>query len=303
MTNENFSQRDDKQFFLYMSFFYYNCNCIYWYKHMKCKIITLVENCVYGRKLQAEHGLSLYVEAGEHVVLFDTGASDLFVRNARFLHCDLQKVDYLVLSHGHSDHTGGLETFLDINKRAKVVCKREALDPKFKGERENGIRHAGCLDMSRFIFIDRTTEILPGVWLFPKLTISDEKDTHFEQFLVKRGGELIPDRFEDELALVLKGDEGLAVLSACSHRGITNILRSISSYFDNSRLKMLTGGFHIHNAPTEKDNAIIEGLKHFMPDQIGVCHCSGVDKFALFYSLFGNKVFYNHTGCVKEIEL
>lgn len=66
---------------------------------------------------------------------------------------------------------------------------------------------------------------------------------------------------------------------------------------------MLTGGFHIHNAPTEKDNVIIEWLKHFMPDQIGVCHCSGVDKFALFYSLFGNRVFYNHTGCVKEIEL
>lgn len=51
---------------------------------MKYKITTLVENCVYGRKLQAEHGLSLYVEAGDNVVLFDTGASDLFARNARF---------------------------------------------------------------------------------------------------------------------------------------------------------------------------------------------------------------------------
>ena len=50
---------------------------------MKCRITTLVENCVYGRKLQAEHGLSLYVEAGGNVVLFDTGASDLFIRNAR----------------------------------------------------------------------------------------------------------------------------------------------------------------------------------------------------------------------------
>ena len=81
---------------------------------MKCRITTLVENCVYGRKLQAEHGLSLYVEVGDNVVLFDKGASELFVRNARLLHCDLQKVDYLVLSHGHSDHAGGLETFLVI---------------------------------------------------------------------------------------------------------------------------------------------------------------------------------------------
>ena len=61
-------------------------------------ITTLVENCVYGRKLQAEHGLSLYIETSEHRLLFDTGASDLFIRNARLLHIDLQKVDYLILS-------------------------------------------------------------------------------------------------------------------------------------------------------------------------------------------------------------
>lgn len=168
-------------------------NLIKWHEIQKN---TLVENCVYGRKLQGEHGLSLYVEVGDNVVLFDTGVSDLFARNARFLHCDLEKVDYLVLSHRHSDHAGGLEAFLDINKKAKVVCKSETLAPKFKGDRENGIKHSERLDMSRFMFVDKTTEILPGV-----------------------------------------------------------------------------------------------------------CHCSGVDKYALFHSICGDKVFYNHTGCVKEIDL
>ena len=60
---------------------------------MNYKITTLVENCVYGRKLQAEHGLSLYIETAEHKLLFDTGASDLFIRNARLLHIDLREVD------------------------------------------------------------------------------------------------------------------------------------------------------------------------------------------------------------------
>ena len=270
---------------------------------MKCKITTLVENCVYGRKLKAEHGLSLFVEAGDNVVLFDTGASDLFIRNARLLHCDLQRVDYLVLSHGHSDHSGGLEAFLEINKKAKVLCKREALDPKFKGDRENGIRNAVRMDMSRFIFVDKTTEILPGIWIFPDLPVINEDDTHFEQFIVKRDGELIPDRFEDELALVLKGEESMILLSACSHRGITNILRSVSSFFNENHLKMIMGGFHIHNASSDKDDVIVNGLKNSLPDELGVCHCSGVDKYALFYSLWGNKVFYNHTGCIKEVEL
>ena len=98
---------------------------------MGYKITTLVENCVYGRKLQAEHGLSLYIETQEHRLLFDTGASDLFIRNARLLHIDLQKVDYLILSHGLSDHTGGLRYFLELNTQATVVCKREIFSPKF----------------------------------------------------------------------------------------------------------------------------------------------------------------------------
>lgn len=92
---------------------------------MSYKITTLVENCVYGRKLQAEHGLSLYIEIQGNRILFDTGASDLFIRNARLLRIDLQKVDYLILSHGHSDHTGGLRYFLELNTQATVVCKRE----------------------------------------------------------------------------------------------------------------------------------------------------------------------------------
>lgn len=69
---------------------------------MNYKITTLAENSVYGKGLQGEHGLSLLVEAGEHKVLFDTGASDLFLRNARLLGLDLSDVEYVVLSHGHS---------------------------------------------------------------------------------------------------------------------------------------------------------------------------------------------------------
>ena len=79
---------------------------------MKCRITTLVENCVYGRKLQAEHGLSLYVEAGGNGVLFDTGAYELFLRNARFLYCDFQRVYYIVFLYGDSYPFGGLEGFL-----------------------------------------------------------------------------------------------------------------------------------------------------------------------------------------------
>ena len=93
---------------------------------MSIKITTLVENSVYGKGLQGEHGLSLLVDTGEHRLLFDTGASDLFIRNAGALGIDLGDVDFLVLSHGHRDHTGGLHHFLAMNHKAKVTARKSS---------------------------------------------------------------------------------------------------------------------------------------------------------------------------------
>ena len=99
---------------------------------MHYKITTLVENAVYRRNLQAEHGLSLLIENNGYKILFDTGQSDLFIRNATLSDIEIAEVDFLILSHGHSDHTGGLRHFLSVNKKASVICKQEALYRKFK---------------------------------------------------------------------------------------------------------------------------------------------------------------------------
>ena len=168
-------------------------------------ITTLVENCVYNRKLEAEHGLSLYVRTPEKRILFDTGQSDLLLRNATLLHIDLKAVDALVLSHGHSDHTGGLRAFLAENDRATVFCKRDALNRKFKKERENGLLDASSLDLSRFCFVDEVTEIYPGVVLCPDIPLSQKEDTHFGHFFTEVNGQRIPDTFTDELAVFLLG--------------------------------------------------------------------------------------------------
>ena len=94
---------------------------------MSIKITTLVENSVYGKGLQGEHGLSLLVDTGEHRLLFDTGASDLFIRNARILGIDLKEVDFLVLSHGHRDHTGDAHPYQQAGKARAlpvVPCRK-----------------------------------------------------------------------------------------------------------------------------------------------------------------------------------
>lgn len=269
---------------------------------MNIKITTLVENSVYGKGLQGEHGLSLLVDTGGHRLLFDTGASDLFIRNARVLGIDLREVDFLVLSHGHRDHTGGLHHFLALNDKAKVICKKELFRPKFKEERENGVMQPDALDSTRFRFVEETTELCPGVFVFPQLAITDEEDTHFEHFFTTaEGGGRQADTFADELVLVLRQAGGISVLSACSHRGITNIVRTVQDNFPQQPLRLVLGGFHIRNTEREKFEVIARFFENRLPQRLGVCHCTGIDKYALFRQCFGDRVFYNYTGRVETL--
>lgn len=265
------------------------------------KITVLLENCVYKHHLKAEHGLSLMVETPSKKILFDTGSSELFASNARLLGYDIKDIDYLVLSHGHRDHTGGLHHFLKNNSTARVICKKQILERKYKLERENGIKNIDSLDLSRFDFVDHSTELGDGVTVFGDIEITNPNDTHFDKFVVEKGGQIAPDRFEDELVLILNQQNKQHIISSCSHRGITNIVSSIKRHYPNKELGLILGGFHINNAPQDKFDTIAQYMQQAAPESLGVCHCTGLDKYALFVKEFGNKVFYAHTA--REIIL
>ena len=109
-------------------------------------IRVLMENTAQSPDLIAEHGLSLYIETGEHRILFDMGQSGIFMRNAERRGIDLTKVEFAVISHGHYDHGGALEKFFSVNSTAKVYIQRGAFLPHFRvmnGEwKYNGIDRA-----------------------------------------------------------------------------------------------------------------------------------------------------------------
>ena len=94
------------------------------------KVVTLMENTVCREGFRCEHGLSLYLETGNHKILFDAGQSAAFAENAEKLGVDLSKVDFAVLSHGHYDHGGGLGKFLQIHPKAPVYVSRYAFEPQ-----------------------------------------------------------------------------------------------------------------------------------------------------------------------------
>ena len=97
---------------------------------------VLADNRTNDPAMETEHGLSILLETERHRILLDTGASDMFIRNAERLNIDLRTVDYVFVSHGHSDHAGGLSYFMEINKTAKVIVSPDAMKGKFYSKRK-----------------------------------------------------------------------------------------------------------------------------------------------------------------------
>ena len=101
------------------------------------KWTVLSDNRTCNNQFQTEHGLSILLETEKHCILLDTGASDVYIRNAEKMGIDLSEVDYVFISHGHSDHAGGLKHFMHINDKAKIIVSPDALKGKFYSKRQN----------------------------------------------------------------------------------------------------------------------------------------------------------------------
>jgi 7,8-dihydropterin-6-yl-methyl-4-(beta-D-ribofuranosyl)aminobenzene 5'-phosphate synthase len=260
------------------------------------RIVTLIENLVYKQGLVAEHGLSVYIETEHQKVLFDTGQSGLFLQNAQKLGVKIGDIDCLILSHGHYDHTGGLYPFLEKNSKAKVYAKKDVFTPKYHGNtRFIGTHPNEELLKDRFAPIDSMTELADGVFILPEIVIHNPADIHFQGMYKKVDGKLIPDEFDDELFLVIKQNDQIHIITACSHRGITNICTTATEQF-KLPAGLILGGFHTKNCSNEQYEHIMQHFKQLQPKSIGVCHCTGVEKYAEMVKECEARVFYNFTG-------
>ncbi|MGC8823130.1 MAG: MBL fold metallo-hydrolase [Bacteroidales bacterium] len=265
------------------------------------RIVTLIENLVYKQGLVAEHGLALYIETDNKKILFDTGQSGLFMQNANNLNINIEDVDALVLSHGHYDHTGGLYPFLERNSKAKVFAKRNIFQPKYHGtKRFIGTPYNETLLTNRLVYADNIVELAEDIFIMPHIPIHSTIDTHFHGLTVKQGDTFITDEFTDELFLVIKSGEFINIISSCSHRGITNICKAATEYF-NLPVGLILGGFHMKESTTNQYVEITHFLRQLQPQRIGVCHCTGIEKFADLRNDCDVNVFYNFTGSEVNI--
>ncbi|MCR4744058.1 MAG: MBL fold metallo-hydrolase, partial [Lachnospiraceae bacterium] len=192
------------------------------------KIINLIENTEGGSGCAFAHGLSFFIETGKHKLLVDLGPSDETLKNAEKLGIDLRKVDIVILSHGHYDHSGGIMPFSEINNKAIIYMQKNAVDDYYS---DDGIREDR--ERYRYIGIDKKIAELPQVrFIDGDHTIDDElrlftidKRSHKLPFTnaslkLKVGDEYIQDEFSHEHYLLLNQNGKKILISGCAHNGI-----------------------------------------------------------------------------------
>jgi len=273
------------------------------------RITTLIENTMGEHlALKNEHGVSFCVETEGHKVLFDTGQSGTFLQNAAQLRVELSDLEFVVLSHGHYDHSGGLLALSEQAKKFEVVVGKGFFEEKYAALPGGGYEFLGNNFTARDLQ-DRgiayselavpVRELVPGVFVmtqFPRIHADEVIKDRFKLF---RQGEFVPDLFHDEVMLVVDTPKGLVTLLGCSHPGMRNMLDAVKAHFKKPLYAVL-GGTHLVEAGPEAFKASIDYLEHSDLGAIGVSHCTGAGAMKILGET-EKRYFHNRTGTALVI--
>ena len=250
------------------------------------KWTVLSDNRSHDNSLETEHGLSILLETDKHRILLDTGASDVFIRNAERLGIDLSTVDYVFISHGHSDHAGGLQHLMKINEKAKVLVSPDAMSGKFFSKRGNLhgiIAEWPRKDDDRLVMIDQACAIAENIHVIAHIPQNHPMPKGNQNLYVQNtAGDYIHDDFRHELALYVDG----LLFTGCAHSGLENILAACPY-----PVKTVVGGFHLlDDQETEEElAALAQRLKAKYPEtQFYTSHCTGDKVFAILKTVMGD---------------
>jgi 7,8-dihydropterin-6-yl-methyl-4-(beta-D-ribofuranosyl)aminobenzene 5'-phosphate synthase len=281
------------------------------------RITTLIENTQTEDKqdIITEHGLSLHISFNQQTILFDTGASDSFFKNAEKLKVDLDTVHAAILSHHHYDHGGGFPRFFALNPNAKVYLKKPPDgDCYFKAflfrKRFIGLnRDLFNAYSARFAFIEAFTEILPDVFIFTSIVSKYPKPKGNRYLYVKRDSHWSLDNFAHELIMAIKENGKLVIFTGCSHNGMLNMIDTVAKKFNGITIKTVIGGFHLIGLPKLNTMAeskseiqnIARKILDYPVQSIYTGHCTGQKAYAVLKSVLGEKLQHLHTGTIIEI--
>ncbi len=238
------------------------------------KITVLCENQAGYRGARvclAEWGLSLFVETKGANILLDAGNTDVYRRNAEKLKVNLEKTHFVVLSHHHWDHVGGLR-YHGFKERKKLIAEPETLE-KMPLEQSEKIKADFDVITSK-----EPLEFSKGIYF---LGIVPRKNS-FEKGVFRK------DKMRDDSALAVKSKKGAMVITGCSHAGICNICEYAKAV-TGQELYTVIGGFHLFENEPEAVSKTIEYFKTEKPEHLYPMHCIDFPTIAKFHKIFGTR--------------
>lgn len=276
------------------------------------RLVMLIENTSASPKLLVEHGMSVYTELFGSHYLFDTGASQKLITNAKKMRLPLGKVEKAVISHNHSAHTGGIDALLNVNPemlfyaRASADCKiikKSGMLTSPLGNLAYQVRRY----KNNFVLFNRFHQLGKGFFLMTYEENSSEIQTAKKEYVQRADGTIMHDEYAHECFAVLFPDEdksrGCVILSGCSHCGIVNIIKTVQKTWRDVPVLAIICGLHFMGTNTKKiscDTEYIERtareIKSCNVGMIYACHCTGLKGYEELKRCLGDQLQYLQTG-------
>jgi len=217
------------------------------------KVTIIYDNEASGN-LESDWGFSALINFKNKTILFDTGRDGrILMENMKKLGIEIKNIDYVFLSHVHSDHTGGLWSLLEKNSNITIF-----LPSTFPNDFKDDVRDLGA----KIVEISELVELFPNVY---------------------STGVMFP---IGEQSLIIRTSKGLVVITGCSHPGLVRIVEKSKKV--GEKVHLLIGGFHLIGASQEEVRDIAKKLKELEVERIVPCHCSGDTAKVVFEEEFGN---------------
>lgn len=242
------------------------------------KLKVLVDNNTYiDQYYFGEPAASYYIEDENTKLLLDVGYSDLFIKNSYKLGIDLKNIDTIVISHGHDDHTGGLQYYFEQNdvNNINIIAHPDAFKERAIGDLkvcspilEEELKEKCNLILSKKP--KRISENLIFLGEIPESNNFEDRKSIGKQI----NGEIVTDDYVmDDTALAYKSENGIYIITGCSHSGICNITEYAKKVCKDNRVLGIIGGFHLFEANGQV-NKTIDYLKENDIKELYPCHCT-----------------------------
>lgn len=280
------------------------------------KLISLIDNTAVDEKLYSENGMSFYLEFGGKNYLIDAGLTGKAAENARRMGLPVQELDSVVITHNHSEHIGGIDSFMKLSPDAVIYLRAGAQTECF---RKNGLFKeavgAGKGFFRKYaknlVLFNSFSEVAEGFYL-ASCEVFDEKNINPDRSCFSLDGrkQLPYDMSDESFAVIFpkkRKADGLVIVGGCFHCGVQNILETIKQCWYGIPVLAIVGGFHFMGTnpktlgcSAEYVTAQARALKLSNAEKIYACHCTGFKGFDIMDEILGDKLMYIGGG--EEID-